>query len=288
MKVVGIRSHRAAGIPCIVNQEIGLVFMNSTGCITRRPSTIPRGKGLVISLLALILSAACTAAVKPQETALIHLRLGESLLQEGRPTQALAELIKANDQDPNNPVIRNTLGVAYLAKGMVRQAVYQFEKALELDPEYAEAYNNLGAALLRDGRAQEAVTPLTKALSRPTYATPHFAYFNLGQAYFALKDYEKARHYYEEAVKLSPSYSLAYHGLGLAWKASGNLKEAAEALKKALEHAPKFAQAHFDLGEVFVDMNQTSLARLAFQEVLHLAPESDLAKKARERLNELK
>ena len=58
------------------------------------------------------------------------MRLGNSMLQEGRPTQALAELIKANDLDPNNPVIRNVLGIAYLEKGMVRQAIYQFEKAL--------------------------------------------------------------------------------------------------------------------------------------------------------------
>lgn len=238
--------------------------------------------GLVISL------SACTSAVKTRDDALVHLRLGESLLQEGRPTQALAELIKANDLNPSHPVIRNTLGIAYLEKGMVRQAIHQFEKALELDPQYAEAYNNLGAALLRDGRAQEAIKALTKALENPTYPTPHFAHFNLGQAYFALQDYEAARTHYKEAVKLSPSYSLAYHGLGLAWKASGHLKEAAEALQKALEHAPQFAQAHFDLGEVLWAMNEKSLARMAFQEVLHLVPEGDLAKRARERLNALK
>lgn len=260
--------------------------MKANGCITKMVQGTQWWKALFFPFL--IFLAACTSAVKKEENAGIHLRLGESLLQEGRPTQALAELIKANDLDPGNPVIRNTLGVAYLEKGMVRPAIRQFEKALELDPNYAEAYNNLGAALLQDGRIQEAIASLHKALENPTYTTPHFAYFNLGRAYFALKEYEKARGAYGEAVKLSPSYSLAYHGLGLAWKASGNLQEAAEALKKALEHAPKFAQAHFDLGEVLLALNQISLARLAFQEVLHLVPEGDLAKRARDRLLELK
>lgn len=120
------------------------------------------------------------------------------------------------------------------------------------------------------------------------YPTPHFVQYNLGQAYFALKEFDKAREYYQEALKLSPAYSLAYHGLGLAWKATGHMEEAAEALKKAIENAPKFAQAHYDLGEVLLELKQPSLARLAFREVINLVPESDLGGKAQQRLKELK
>jgi type IV pilus assembly protein PilF len=250
---------------------------------------IAKGKaGWIILLLLLAFLMACSSTFRQKEDALTHMRLGDSMLREGRPTQALAELIKANDLDPNNPVIRNTLGIAYLEKGLVRQAINQFEKALYLNPNYVEVHNNLGTALLRDRRVKEAIEEFNKALRNHLYPTPHFVYYNLGQAYFLLKDFDKSRENYLEAVKLSPTYSLAYHGLGLAWKMSGNLEEAAEALKKAVENAPKFAQAHYDFGEVLVELKQSSLAVLAFQEVVNLVPESDLGKKAQQRLKELK
>jgi type IV pilus assembly protein PilF len=242
----------------------------------------------VILLLLLTFFTACSSTFRQKEDAQAHMRLGDSMLREGRPTQALEELIKANDLDPNNPVIRNVLGIAYLEKGMVRQAIVQFEKALYLDPKYVEVHNNLGTALLRDQRVTEAIVEFKKALENPMYPTPHFVYYNLGQAYFILNQFEKARENYLEALKLSPNYSLAYHGLGLAWKASGNMVEAAEALKKAIEYAPQFAQAHYDLGEVLVELKQTSLAVLAFREVIHLVPDSELGKKAQQRLKDLK
>ncbi|MCJ7833773.1 MAG: tetratricopeptide repeat protein [Deltaproteobacteria bacterium] len=243
---------------------------------------------LMWAILTLLILAACTSSLQRKEDALAYMRLGDSMLREGRPTQALAELIKANDLDPNNPVIRNVLGIAYLEKGMVRQAIHQFEKALYLDPNYVEVHNNLGTALLRDGRVQEAIKEFNTALENPMYPTPHFVQYNLGQAHFTLKEFDKAREYYMEALKLSPAYSLAYHGLGLAWKATDHMEEAAEALKKAIENAPKFAQAHYDLGEVLLELKQPSLARLAFREVISLVPESDLGRKAQQRLKELK
>jgi type IV pilus assembly protein PilF len=243
--------------------------------------------GLILVFLLACL-AGCAPSLQKKEQALSHMRLGNSMLQEGRPTQALAELIKANELDPNNPTIRNVLGIAYLEKGMVRQAIYQFEKALTLKPDYVEVHNNLGTALLRDGRVKEAITEFNKTLEDPLYGTPHFVYYNLGRANYVLKDYDRARENYQEAIKIWPSYSLAYHGLGLVSKATNHPEEASEAFKKAIEYSPTFAQAHFDLGEMLVELNQLSLARLAFKEVVSLVPDSDLGKKAQQKLKELK
>ena len=106
------------------------------------------------------------------------------------------------------------------------------------------------------GKIQEAIRELNKAVESPVYPTPHFVYYNLGQAYLTLKEYEKARANYLEALKFSPQYSLGYYGLGLTWKASDKWEQAAEALKKAIEYAPQFAQAHYDLGEVLVRLKE--------------------------------
>jgi TolA-binding protein len=76
--------------------------------------------------------------------------------------------------------------------------------------------------------------------------------------------------------------------LGLTWKAVENWELAAEAFKKTIEYAPRFAPGHFELGEVLVRLNEKSLARMAFQEVIQLAPDSEQARKAKEKLKELK
>ena len=65
-----------------------------------------------------VLCLGCQTSPQQRETALSHMRMGDSLLKEGKPTQALGELLKAKELDPDEPQIHNVLGVAYLEKGM--------------------------------------------------------------------------------------------------------------------------------------------------------------------------
>jgi len=238
-------------------------------------------------LIAAVLSS-CQTGPQHREDALTHMRLGDTLLKEGRPAQALGEVIKARELDPDNPAIRNLLGIVYLEKDMAPQALQEFQSALRLDPGYTEVRNNLGIALLRTGRLQEALVEFNKTLEDPLYQTPQFAYYNLGQAYSTLREHEKARKNYYEAIGLVPNYSLAFHALGLSWKETRHYEEAAAAFKKAIEYAPQFPQAHYDLGEVLVLLDQKSLARLAYQEVVRQVPESELGRKAERKLRELR
>ena len=188
--------------------------------------------GWMLGFLIGVLCLGCQTSPQQRETALSHMRLGDSLLKEGKPTQALGELLKAKELDPDEPQIHNVLGVVYLEKGMNAQAAEHFRKALSLDPKYIEVRNNLGIAYLRAGKIQEAIKELNLAVENPLYATPQFAYHNLGQAYLALQDYEKARANFIESLKLSPQYSPSYYGLGLTWKAVENWEKAAESLQK--------------------------------------------------------
>jgi tetratricopeptide (TPR) repeat protein len=168
----------------------------------RRTNTERKARWVVLLLLLSFLTA-CTTSLQRKEDAISSMRLGQSMLQEGRPTQALTELIKANDLDPNNPEIRNVLGVAYLEKGMVPQAINQFEKALYLNPKYVEVHNNLGTALLQDGRIKEAIAEFNKAL---------FCSIQLGSGLFRPKGIR------ESQGALSGSHqSFSYLQPGLLW-----------------------------------------------------------------------
>ncbi|HMK65460.1 MAG TPA: tetratricopeptide repeat protein, partial [Thermodesulfobacteriota bacterium] len=240
-----------------------------------------------LGLSLIMVLAGCVSSPRTKEQSLAQMRLGESMLKEGRTTQALNELNKAVNLDPDNAQIRNVLGVAYMEKGMLPEAVQEFRKALDLAPDFAEVHNNLGTALLRQGKVQEAIKEFNEALKSPLYLTPHFGEYNLGRAYYQMKDYVQAKKHFQEAVKISPSYSMAYLGLGETCMAVRQWDEAAEALKKAIEYAPRYVEAHYDLGEVLVAQYQTNLARMAFKEVIRLDPEGPWGKKAQQRLKEI-
>jgi Tfp pilus assembly protein PilF len=270
-----MRVNLSKGVPTVFSYSLSPI-----GC---------RGTFLLLILLGVTIAlVACQSGPEQKGDALTHMRLGDSLLREGRLPQALAEVLKASELDPENPLIRNLLGIIYLEKDMIPQALEQFQTALRLDPKYSEARNNLGTAFLRNSQFQEALLQFNKTLEDPLYTTPHFAYYNLGQTYLAMQDAPMAIGQFKEAIRSAPNYSLAYHGLGLSYKALGDWAMASSALKKAIEFAPRFALAHFDLGDVLLQLNEKALARQAFREVERLVPETELGRKAQQRLRELK
>jgi type IV pilus assembly protein PilF len=110
---------------------------------------LPSGcSGWILWLLIGVLCVGCQTSPQRKEEALTHMRMGNSLLQEGNASQALGELLKAAELDPDDPQIHNVLGVVYLEKGMNPQAAEHFQKALDLDPKYIEVRNNGGQPIV--------------------------------------------------------------------------------------------------------------------------------------------
>ena len=73
-----------------------------------------------------------------------HANLGMIYRQEGKASEAVAELEQAVRLNPQQPVFLNQLGIAYRQQGQFAKAREAYEKAIELDPNYPAAYLNLG------------------------------------------------------------------------------------------------------------------------------------------------
>ena len=58
---------------------------------------------------------------------------------------------------------------------------------------------------------------------------------NMGNAYYALKDYEKAIHYYEKAIEIDPELKSAYRNMGNAYYSLKNNEKYLENFKKAAQ-----------------------------------------------------
>ncbi len=105
------------------------------------------------------------------------------------------------------------LGWTYRFQGKIEDAISECKKAIQIDPEFGNPYNDIGAYLIEKGENDAAIPWLDRALQSRRYDSYHYPHYNLGRAYMAKENYAKARHHFEQALKLSPEYTLAKEAL---------------------------------------------------------------------------
>jgi Tfp pilus assembly protein PilF len=94
-------------------------------------------------------------------------------------------------------------------QGKVEEAIKECKNAIEVDPDFGNPYNDIGAYLISLGRHDEAVPWLERAIEAPRYEPRHYPYFNLGRVYYAKEMIDRARHCFQESLRIEPSYALA-------------------------------------------------------------------------------
>ncbi|WKZ32702.1 MAG: tetratricopeptide repeat protein [Thermodesulfobacteriota bacterium] len=243
---------------------------------------------VLLVLLSAALSACGASLAKKKAQADIHYRLGEVHLMERNIADALKELTKAVDLQPDNAHYRNALGYAYFVRGMGKEAHKAFDKAISLDPALSDAHLNKSALYLEEGEWDRAIAAAGKAAENIFYKSPEFAYNNMGWAYYNKRDYRGAVEYFSKALQANPGFALAHYNMGLAYEKAERLKEAVEAYRAAVNAAPNFLDAHFNLGMALAKYKDKAGAVKAFDRVIELAPESDKAQSAREYINLIK
>lgn len=101
------------------------------------------------------------------------------------------------------------LGRAYRIQGKLQEAMTECKTAIEIDPQFGNPHNDLGAYLVDEGKFGESIPPLERALGCSRYATPQYAWYNLGRAYLGLGEFSLARACLRQAIKIAPDYKLA-------------------------------------------------------------------------------
>jgi tetratricopeptide (TPR) repeat protein len=249
---------------------------------------------IAILLALLVVSCAPTAYEmdKRQSDAQVLRNLGEAYLAQGNLTEALRAFLEAQDKFADDAILQTYIGIAFMKKKSYTRAIEHFQRAVALKPDYAVARNYLGTVYLLDNQLDEAISVLSALVADSAYelyATPHYPKNSLGWAYYRKKMYGEAEKqflaalsYYDIGIPKDVAYVEILRGLGLTYGAQGDTATAIRHLERAVEAYPKVPEIYLDLARFYRKAGRPEQSVQAYNRVIELAPESDLAAEARQ------
>lgn len=180
----------------------------------------------------------CQKAVraKPRSVAAWS-NLGVACSELGESRKAKHAYQKALEIEEDNYAVWVNLGGAHAALGEFAEAIDAFEQAKKHDRQPIEAHLGLGSVYQHLGGAEnyeKALSVYEELIAFWPHAT---AYYNLGEVYLQLGDYEKARNAYRTVAEKEPPDEDNFLRVGVLSLAINDLDEAKRYLKKA---KPKF------------------------------------------------
>ena len=156
-----------------------------------------------------VVATAQTAAERNRE----QLKAAQELVDNGKRSEALAELHKIAASTDFDPIGFYNLGNAFARLGETDAAVNAYRHAIEQRKgSYSRAYNNMGVVLLRAGRWDEAYDAFTAALKLENFRYAEASY-NLGRLYAARGQNDLAARAWRRALAVDPQHAGAREAL---------------------------------------------------------------------------
>lgn len=139
---------------------------------------------------------AATQGSNKSETARIRTQLAAQYIRENKLDIALQQLELAMAADSRYAPAYDMMGVLLQAEGSTRnlaRADEYFRKALGIDPNFSQARNNYGVYLSKMHKYNEAIAQFEIAGTTLGYEGRAASLENMGRAYLALKNTDKAK-----------------------------------------------------------------------------------------------
>jgi len=175
------------------------------------------------------------------------------------------------------PIIGFLIVALYSPITIARNQVWKDDYHLWSDvvrksPDVGIPHNNLGRAYFAMGEVDRAIEQYRIALRlNPDHAEAHN---NLGAALATRNALVDAERHFLIALQLRPSYSDAHNNIGILYGSSGNTDKAITHFLDALRHRPDFADAHHNLGATYMSTGLLDRAIEQFRKALALHPDA--------------
>ncbi len=221
------------------------------------------------------------------ENSAYRIDLARALAGADQVSESIAELRGVMAHEPENPQAMVVLGTVLRSQGDRKAALDYHSKAVELAPDDAAAHFELGVSQNYMRRNQEAEASIKRATELgPDNALYWYAY---GEVLRAQQRFEEAITPYRQALSLDPGHEKAPNKLGMVLLYAEKYAEAEEVLLARVERASEDPDPYFTLGEVYDKQDKFREAVDAYQKFVELVPRNHPnANKARQRVRVLK
>ena len=114
-------------------------------------------------------------AKRIEDEVVIHLFKGVLYGNKGMTKEAIEEISKSIDINPNYADAHYFLGAAYVANGMLNKGIIEYKKAIVLNSNYVQAYNNLAISFFYAKEYQLAIDNYDKSIELGYEVDPVFS-----------------------------------------------------------------------------------------------------------------
>ncbi|MCD6362307.1 MAG: tetratricopeptide repeat protein, partial [Armatimonadetes bacterium] len=200
----------------------------------------------------------------------------------GQPTRAVADLQQALNIAPRDPDLYAVAASAYCVAQDYENAINTAATALSLESDNAEALNTTGLAYYFLGELPLAAEHFTKAIRADK--TKHQYYTNLGNTYFQMGSWNRARKEYQKALDIIPDSTIAntaYQRSYLLYLVARthhfqhHYEQEVEALNKALTLDPAYLEALLQLADAHTELEQYRAAETDLRLALEKSPDEE-------------
>lgn len=211
---------------------------------------MPNIRNTVLSGLLTLALASSLIGCGPDLSPAEHIAKAKEQISRADYGAALLELKNAVQKDPKSAEGRWLLAKVALELGQGAEAEKEARKALELGQSKAEVQLLLAKALLMQGDTDRLLQETESIYGMPT-AMEKAAMLGLrGQAMVVNKQFDKAKHVLEEALKIDPNSSTALLGMVALHGSTGQYAEARRLVNQALNKWPKSPEVWSALGDI--------------------------------------
>ena len=241
---------------------------------------------LILSFLFLV---SCSSTLsKKEKIAELHYATGTQNLMAQEYTEALTNLLKANELYPNNPGILTNLGMAYYFKGEKDTAVKILNRSIEIDKKNSDSRINLASIYFREGDIDKSERLYKEVLKDLTYDKQARTFYNLGIIEIEKSNSVAAENYFRKAITEDQNYCPASFQLGVIKYNRKDFRKALQLFKDAtFGTCYNSPSAHYYQGLALIGLGNITDARIKLDEVNHRFKKTEYASRARQKLSEL-
>jgi len=198
--------------------------------------------------------------------------IAEVAERQGNTEKALAYLVTAKRQDPEDPEILFAFGKVCLQRNLIEDALAALAKAVAMKPDHDPYVYVLASANVAQGNLPNAASLFARLLQK--HPQDAVLKYSIGAVNFLQGKYLEAESLLKQSLQAQPDQVAASYYLGLTYDALGQDDRAVVAFRGLLGSHPDHAPSYVKLGSILLRQHHYDEAQQDLERAVVLDPGS--------------